>query len=154
MPIESDELTIAVWLNRKAAGSIDDVFSFGNPDGASISLRTLDSAGTLSLQVEAPNPPLPAWNIRMDGSSLPADAWELVGVVVTAKDVTLFVDGAPVETRPLALGSIQFLRGFSNWIGHSASGDSDFNGMVGEVTVYERALSAVAIKKMADQGFR
>jgi hypothetical protein len=153
MPIEPDALTILVWLNRKGGGNVEDILNLGNQDGAHLSLSTLNSDGFLRLIVAVPDPPHPDWRAQIDRKSLAADSWQLVGIVVSGKEVTLYVGGESVDTRPLPTGRIDVLRSVNNLIGRSDPGDSSLNGMVGEFTVYDRALSAEAMRKMADGGF-
>jgi Concanavalin A-like lectin/glucanases superfamily len=153
MPIEPDALTILVWLNRKGGGDVEDILNLGNQDGAHLSLSTLNSDGFLRLIVAVPDPPHPDWRAQIDRKSLAADSWQLVGIVVSGKEVTLYVGGESVDTRPLPTGRIDVLRSVNNLIGRSDPGDSSLNGMVGEFTVYDRALSAEAMRKMADGGF-
>jgi hypothetical protein len=153
MPIEPDALTILVWLNRNGGGNVENILGLGNQDGAHISLSTLNSEGFLRLTVVAPDPPHPDWRAQIDRQSLPANSWQLVGIVLTGKDVTLYVGGEPVDTRPLLTGRIDVLRSVNNLIGQSNAGDPDFKGMVGEFMVFGRSLSAEAMRKMADGGF-
>jgi hypothetical protein len=150
MPIEPDGLTLLLWLNRKDAGGVEDILSVGDQDGAHISLSTRNSAGFLRLTAEVPDP---AWKAEITRPTLPANAWQLVGIVITGKDMTLYVGGVPVDTQPLPLDAINFLKSADNRIGGADAGGSGFNGMVGEFGVYERVFDAEAMRKMAEGGF-
>ena len=148
------EITIAAWINVATSDSWAPVFHVGISAG----LAANTSTGTRYMSLVPRNSGTSlAFAISTDGYSneqvltsaaLPAGTWRHVAVVLGSGTAMLYVDGqlatasGSVTLRPKDLGPIDYA-----YLGKSQfSMDPSLDGMLDEVRVYDRALSAAEIK--------
>lgn len=85
-------------------------------------------------------------------ASLTTGAWHHATMVYATGDLTLYVDGALVGTTTTTTDAISFA---DLWFGRArngASGDRDWDGMIDELAIWNRALGANEILSQANGG--
>jgi hypothetical protein len=88
--------------------------------------------------------------VVIDAPPLPIGAWRLVAVALTGEEAILYVDGEPAGSNRVKLERIDVFRGSDNWIGRSLSAGPNFNGLIGGLRIYDRALSQAELLNLKD----
>ena len=92
-----------------------------------------------------------AWGGALTGPALDADHWHYITVTSSSHQTTIYVDGVNVASEPMDFDTPS---GTSFRIGQIAEPDClrQFIGLIDEVAVYNRALSADEIRKNYEAG--
>jgi hypothetical protein len=134
-------LTVDAWIRRSAqVGPWDPVVKkAGGENGDQTGGYTLEFSGDhIAFQVFLEN----EWWVSSPSAALPSDEWAHVAGVYDGEYVRLYVDGVEIATAANALGSIAPSDNELH-IGHDPSNpDRWYNGLIDEVDVFDRALSA------------
>ena len=77
--------------------------------------------------------------------------WYMIGYVIdnTHQEVRLYLDGDLKKTIGISGTPLLMKSGQSMWIGHTGAGSEWMNGLIDEVRIYNRALSAAQIAWLA-----
>ena len=138
-------VTLAAWVNLTSAGpSGAMVISLGD----SVSLVT-DSSGRLVGTYYAGG----TWPPVEFTGTLAGTGWHHLAFTFndTANVATLYLDGAAVATLSTT-DSISYTLGTDTYIGKHANGNTNFNfaGEIDDARIYDRALSASEVAKLAN----
>ena len=137
---DTDERTVAAWVNWDGGGNWQRVFDFGNGTQEYFFLSPKNGSNRM------------AFTIRKDGVEHTADAttlaigqWVHLAAVFGGGQMRLHVNGTQVATAASPLKPSD-IRPASNFIGDSQfAADPFFNGRIEEFRVFNRALAAAEI---------
>jgi hypothetical protein len=143
--VNYDQVTIAAWVYWRGGPNWQRIFDFGNGTSESLFLTPANWSGS-SMQ----------FTISKDGAathhllapSLPVDAWSHVAVVLGNGTAELFVNGvlkasAATTLKPSDINPVL------NYIGKSQWPDPLFNGAIDDFRIYNHALAAGDVAKLA-----
>jgi hypothetical protein len=150
------QITVAAWFNLTTLQAWQAVFDVG----IDAHISTPVSTGIRYMRLVLNSDNTLVFAITKDGysneqqltasSALKQGTWKHVAVVLGPASAELYVDGAQVlsnstmSLRPKDLGAIDYA-----WLGKSHfPTDPYFDGLLDEVRVYHRALSAAEIKEL------
>jgi hypothetical protein len=140
-----NDFTISAWVKPNAIGTWSRVFDFGT--GTNNYLFFTPRASTTNFARFAIRTPAVAEEIIDGTAALTAGAWTHVAVTISGSTGTLYVNGVATGTnsemtlKPASLGSTM-----QNFIGDSQFAvDPSFNGLVDDLRIYNRALTAAEI---------
>lgn len=140
-------VTLQAWVNPSALGGWDTIMlKERGAEDMSYSLYAHDG-GSLAFGA-----PVPAGNIGQNGahqnlrgtSSLVVGEWTNVAMTYDGTTQRLYINGAEVASQPLS-GPISIGTGALRIGGNGSFADEFFQGLVDEVRVYNRALSATEV---------
>ena len=144
-------------LDLSTAGSVE---AWVKPVALSSSWRTIAMKGrpgglayALYAAADAPRPSVNVWagGSETDASGpaqLPLNAWSHVAMTYDSIALKLYVDGTAVATQPLTAPILTSSGALT--LGGNTVWPEWFNGLIDEVRVYERALTAAEVE--ADRG--
>jgi hypothetical protein len=147
----TQKLSVTVWAKVSSSVNYADVVGGGDTGNYGWEVRTV--VGKFCAKVG-------------NGSSLaykcsvvyPLNSWHQVGVVYDGQTMNLYVDGKYVDSGSLT-GPINFTDGLgcnnkTIIIGQNpcGSGVQNFSGLIDDVRIYNRALSAAEVKQLYNQG--
>jgi hypothetical protein len=152
-------MTFAAWVKVTTAQNWQRVLDLGvnanlaqNPSSGTNTIAYMNlvpQTDTSKLELAITKSGYPGEQ-RLDATSLPANTWKHVALVMAAGSVTLYVDGAQAATgntvtlRPADLGALDYI-----FLGRSQfSADPYFDGALDEVRFYNRALTATEVKAL------
>jgi hypothetical protein len=140
--------TVSLWVNVRAPGNWPRVFEIANSTSRYMGLTSsVDTSGALRFTIRMTAGT--GNDQTLDGPVLPNNTWKHVAVVLAGSPGggVLYVDGVAVDTdaavtlRPSDVGATTM-----NWLGRSQyTSDSYFNGLMDELRIYNRALTAAEI---------
>lgn len=137
--------TVSLWLNVRAHGNWPRVFEIATSTSRYMALTSsVDTSGMLRFTIRMT---AGTGNDQvLEGPVLPTNTWKHVAVVLSGSPGggALYVDGTQVDNdtavtlRPSDLGATTM-----NWLGRSQyATDTYFNGLLDELRIYNRALTA------------
>jgi hypothetical protein len=150
------ELTVAAWVNVTTAQNWQRVFDVGF--NAKLSANQQNGPRYMNLVPKNDGSNLLfaiskdgiSGEQKLSGSALATGTWKHVAVVLSTSSSALYLDGAAVSgagtvsLRPKDLGTIDYA-----FLGKSQfTSDPYFDGLLDEVRVYGRALSAAEVKAL------
>lgn len=134
-------MTVEAWVKPAALTNWMTVVLKESPGGLAYGLYANDDAARPAGYLNAG-----AGDVAVAGApQLPADAWTHVALTYDGTTMRLYVDGAEVAVRAQTGGIITTTGAFR--IGGNASWGEYFTGVIDEVRVYNRALSAAEIAR-------
>jgi len=132
--------TISTWVYHDNNDAFNDIFSFEESGGEFIIVRTANNVGR-------------DWKIATngktagDGSSVPIQEWNHVVLIWDETKFHLYVDGA--EDYSVTPSSSDFFSTLDEfYIGGSPLNSYYFDGLIDEVRIYNRSLSADEIQML------
>jgi hypothetical protein len=139
------DATFAVRFRWDGGGAWQRVFDFGNnttqylfltPNSASGTLRFgITTGGSASQQfIDAPPPPV--------------GEWTHVAVVMEGNTATLFVNGTTATSGTITIDPAQVAPAL-NYLGRSQWPDPYFNGAIDDFRIFDHALDAADVKRLA-----
>ncbi|WP_404307435.1 LamG-like jellyroll fold domain-containing protein [Neorhodopirellula lusitana] len=137
------DVTLSAWIN---ADSVDSLGSSVISMGTSPALY-LDTDGTLIGYYESGG----TNNVVQSTESLVGTGWRHIAVSIdAANSMTIYIDGEAVDTTT-PVGLIEYDNSPDTFIGGAGDGlgGFDFDGMIDNVCVYNRALAADEISALA-----
>lgn len=144
----TDEITIAAWINKSAHGAWRSILDrYASETSDCFSLGFDNSTGSKLMFMWDSTAPEWANKIVAD-SDLPLNEWVHVAVSSNGSTATFYVngvaDGSDTVGAPCTDGDV--------YIGvNYAGGDEYFSGIIDEVRLYSRALSAAEIRGLYTQ---
>jgi hypothetical protein len=144
------DFTVAAWVCWNGGAAWQRVFDFGAGTGRYLYLSPKGGPDNRVRFAITTNGAYGEY--RLDGTAaLPAGQWTHVAVTLSGTTLTLYINGAAVNSlsnvpfAPWRLGPTA-----QNWIGRSQySTDPYFNGLVDEFRIYRGALSASQVTALA-----
>ena len=155
------DLTIVTWAKWAGGAAFQRYFDFGVGDGEDTttgqgaSFFTVSTAGTDNTQLQlsvrqAPN--LSVLSLRTMIDMNDKTEHQVVGVFSSNAYVELYLDGTQLDHQPITF-PLSSISGLNEWIGRSQwASDHTFGGTVNEFRIYDRALSACAIRALYEKG--
>ncbi|WP_081418549.1 LamG-like jellyroll fold domain-containing protein [Paenibacillus sp. Leaf72] len=137
----------SVGVTNSVYDTSSRIFDFGTSDAKYMALST-DSQGALSFKVSRKGGKEEA---IISGGGITSGKWQHVAVTASGNTAVLYVNGTEVaRTSNLTLGAIEsLLKGEHHYIGKSQSDERYWNGILDEIKLYNRALSAAEIASLA-----
>jgi len=138
----TDQVTVECWIKYNAKGNVGLVWKSGynyllyGPDGGSVSFICWDSSGSAS-------------TASFSSDLIQVGGWyHVAGVLGSDHVARLYLNGQPVGSVGNAIAGIRDSPG-DLFIGRRGDGVSDcyFNGLLDEVRVYNRGLSAAEVQQ-------
>jgi len=144
--------TVAAWVNFSNAGTgWERVFDFGTGTTNYMFLATRQStSGPLTFGIMA----TAVAEKRFVGPQTLGTGWHHVAVVIDSATmvVTVYVDGTGVASDTTTVLPKDLGKTTQNWLGRSQfSSDGYFGGLLDEVRIYNRALSAGEVRYMVGE---
>ena len=140
------DFTISMWVNLRELRTWSRAFDFGTGTTANMFL-TVDAGSGPRFAITRTGG---GGEQRINGTSrLQTGRWTHLAVTLSGEVGTLYVDGAVAGTNtamtlsPADLGAPK-----NNWIGRSQYGDAMLAGVVDDVTIHSRALSAAEVAQL------
>jgi hypothetical protein len=149
MGIEARGLTLAVRVRWSGGAGEQGILKVGAEGATHLYLCERGGAGVLRLLVETPIPPKFKQMVVIDAPAPPVGAWSQLAVELTGEEAILFVDGEPAGRNRVRLERIDVLRCADNWVGRPLSDGTGFNGLVGGLRIYDRALGGDELRRLA-----
>ncbi|MBN2063379.1 MAG: hypothetical protein JW745_01155 [Sedimentisphaerales bacterium] len=143
---DTTDFTFAAWLYWEASSSWQRVFDFGSGTNAYMFLSPRSGSGTLRFAITT----FGAEEIIERSSPLPLNQWTHVAVTLNGSTGSLYVNGSLAGTniamklRPKDLNATKYYLGKSQF-----SSDPYFNGKIDDLRIYNYALPASSIIKLA-----
>ncbi len=138
----SDEFTIAVWVNWREGNQWQRILDFGNNTSQYLFLTPNSGSNTLRFAITKGS-----GEQFIETSSLPKNEWVHVAVTLKRGDARLYVNG-----KLAASGNIDIVPSdFSpknNYIAKSQWPDPLFNGMIDELYINNKVLTAEEIQDL------
>jgi hypothetical protein len=137
-------MTVAAWFNVTSTAGFQRVFDFGTSSSVSSMYFTpANGSGVPQFTIRQATDGADIKQTLL-GPELETKVWHFVVAVLDASAMRLFLDGVEVaSTSAVKLTTLDLGAMPNNWIGRSEfPADPYFDGMIDEVRVYDRALSA------------
>lgn len=149
----SDDITIAAWVNWDGGAAWQRIFDFGTDTTSYMFLTPSALDGMMHFA------------ITTDGSSneemlitdqLPIGRWVHVAVTLSGNTAILYIDGAPRVAGMITLNpsDVVGVAPQNNYIGKSQWPDALFDGRVDDFRIYDYALSAAGVSALVNATVR
>ena len=145
------DFTFAAWVYWKGGEPWQRIFDFGQDTNHTMFLTPLSGDNTLRFAITTDGPDAEQ---QLDAAAmLPAYQWVHVAVTLAGDGGTLYVNGTAVSSDTITLNPDDVI-GPNMWLGKSQYvADPTFNGLLDEVAVFDRALSADEILEVYTTGW-
>jgi len=144
-----NDITVASWVNfSNEGGAWQRIFDFGS--GTSSYMFLCPRRGTTDGMRFAVTPA--TGDAFVDTPNMLASGWHHVTAIVDSTTMTLqlYVDGAVVASGATTVLPKDLGESTQNWLGRSQfSADANFDGLMADVRIYSRALSAGEVRYLA-----
>ena len=142
---DSDDITLTAWVNWAGGGAWQRIFDFGNNTDQYLFLTPSSGDGTLRFAIKNGGS-----EQMVETSQLATGQWVHVAVALTGNVATLYVNGAPADTSNAVTINPGDFDPVHNYIGDSQwTADPFFAGQIDDFRIYNYALSAIAIARLA-----
>ena len=142
----SDDITVAAWVNWNGGAPWQRIFDFGTGTGAYLYLTPSSANGSLRFGIKNGGEQF------VEAPGLAAGTWTHVAVTLSGGTATLYVNGSPAASNPAVTIKPSDFKPWANFIGKSQwGGDPLFNGRIDEFRVYNHALSVGGVAALAAQ---
>ncbi len=132
------DITIATWVRWNGGGNWQRIFDFGSEIEKSMFL-TPSKGGSMEFAISTSR--FFDGTGRLNGPVLPTGQWVHVAVTLNGDTGTLYVNGLPVDAKPIDGVDPLFAQPFC-YLGRSMwNNDSHFNGLIDDFRIYNHALS-------------
>ena len=144
----SDDITVAAWVNWNGGGNWQRIFDFGNNTSQYLFL-TPKSDGSNTLRFAIRNG---GDEQIVETSPLTVGQWVHVAVILAGDRVTLYVNGLPAAANNAVTINPNDFTPVNNYIGNSQwTADPLLGGMIDDFRIYNYALSETAVLRLAQQ---
>jgi hypothetical protein len=144
----SDNITIAAWVNWDGGGSWQRIFDFGNNTTEYMFLTPRSGCDTLRISITIDRS---GGQQFVETSQLAIGQWVHVAVKLERNMATLYVNGLPAATKSITLKPTDFVP-IRNYIGKSQWPDPLFDGRIDDFRIYNYALSDSEIRNLGTDG--
>lgn len=142
LPVGNSERTLELWANVSAFNDGETFFAgYGRFLSSNQTFQLGTTAGTLFFS---------QWGQAVFGPDLQTDRWYHIAATSVGTQVTLYLDGEPAATGDLSIDTPSGTRFIVGSIPDDES--KQMNGLIDEVAVYNRALSAEEIQAIYSAG--
>ncbi len=142
---ESDDITIAAWVNWDGGAAWQRIFDFGTGTDSYLYLSPSSADGKLRFAIKNGSE-----QIVEAASALPTGIWTHVAVTLSGDTATIYLNGSPVASSSSITINPSDFRPWANYIGKSQwANDPLFDGRIDEFRVYNHALSAGGVAALA-----
>jgi len=138
------EMTIAAWVYWKGGSAWQHIFDFGNDQTQYMFLTPNPGTGQMRFTIK---------NVgieqQLNTTVLPSGKWSHVAVTLSATGARIYVNGLLAsESSALTISPLDF-KPILNYIGRSQFSDPLFNGNIDDFRIYNYALPANEIARIA-----
>ncbi|RFP09492.1 LamG-like jellyroll fold domain-containing protein [Duganella sp. BJB475] len=142
------DFTIAAWVYWNGGQTWSRIFDFGSNSLHYMFLSPHTGRGTLGFAVTL-NGSDSEWRVDAP-TSLPTAQWVHVAVTLAGTDLTIYLNGAPIQTTAnFRMPPFQVGHTTQNYIGRSQFSDPTFSGMIDDFRIYNGAASAADIAALS-----
>jgi hypothetical protein len=140
--------TIAAWVNWNGGNAWQRIFDFGNDTTQYLFLTPSSASGTLRFAIST-NGNAPGAEQILETSPLPVGQWRHVAVTRSGNTASLYTNGLLAVSGTVTIPPASFNPAL-NFLGESQyPADPFFNGRLDEMFIYNYALSASEITRLA-----
>ncbi len=143
----SPDFTFIAWVNRASTDMEARVFDFGLDATHFMYLTTNSNGNTLRFAIHSGGS-----DQRLEAPLIPLSTWTHVAVTLASGTATLYVNGLPAASGPMALNPSDVF-GHNYFLGRSQNGAPYYKGMLDEVAVFDRGLGADEITEVYNHGW-
>ncbi len=138
----SDDITIATWVNWDGGANWQRIFDFGNGTAQNMFLTPSSGGGTLRFVIKDGTEQM------VETSALPTGVWRHVAVTLSGNTGRIYVNGSLVASSGAMSFNPSAFNPVTNYIGKSMYADPLFNGRIDGFHIYNYALSAAQIASL------
>lgn len=146
--VNSDDITVAAWVNWDGGGSWQRIFDFGNTTTEYMFLTPSSGDGTLRFAITTSSN---SGEQLVETSQLAIGQWVHVAVTLEGNTGTLYVNGLPAAANFITIDPTDLVP-THNYIGQSQWPDPLFDGRIDDFRIYNYALSGSDIRDLAVDG--
>ena len=141
--------TFSTWINPTSNPTVD-YERFLEKDWMTNGSFTFTTRSNLRVNFEAQNDAGTSVQV-LTTDTLPLNTWAYITAVWDGANITIYINGMPKASGSFSgtLTNNQYIR-----IGSHKGGTTGFHGLIDEVRIYNRALSAEEIRKQFSRGRR
>jgi hypothetical protein len=144
------EITVSAWVYWNGGKAWQRVFDFGGDVDKYMFLTPDTGSGKVRFSISTTRGTEDTG--ILEGTALASGKWVHVAVTLDGKIGTLYIDGRPVDSKPIEKVAPLFCQPYCH-IGRSLWNDDPlFSGMVDDFRIYNYALSAERIKSEIGTG--
>lgn len=140
--------TIAAWVNWAGGNAWQRIFDFGNNTTQYMFLTPGSGSGTLRFAIST-NGNAPGAEQILETSPLPVGQWEHVAVTRNGTTARLYTNGVLAMSGTVTIPPASFNPALNNLGMSQYPADPFFNGQLDEIYIYNYALSANEIARLA-----
>jgi len=143
---DAEDYTFATWVKWDGGAAWQRVFDFGNDMTSHMFLTPSQGQGAqFTIHSQGKDQSI------LTSSPLPTGKWVHVAVTLAGDTGTLYIDGKAAGTNAAMTYNPRDLQTSEAWLGKSRfAADPYFKGSLDEVRIYDKALSAAEISKLAE----
>ena len=147
---QTDDFTFAGWFYWRGGGDWQRIFDFGQNTTKYLFLTPRGNTGQMRFAISEGGI---FGEQQLNTDALPTNQWVHVAVTLQGDTGVLYINGEEKDRQTITINPSQVV-GNNNWLGKSQFWggpwyDPSFNGMMDEVVIYHRALSADEIRVLA-----
>jgi uncharacterized repeat protein (TIGR01451 family) len=144
LPTGNSDRTLSAWIKVNQFSNVESFFAgYGNFGSLGETYQLGTNGSTLYFS---------QWGAAIFGPSLQSGVWYHVAATNVGNAVTLYLNGQPVSTGTLTINTPSSTQFYIGRIAGSIGDTRRLNGLVDEIAVFGRALTAAEIQSMYAAG--